>query len=243
MDLRALIFDVDGTLADTEDMHRRAFNAAFAQQGLTWQWGRRVYLHLLATTGGKERIAHFVDRLKLPGHEKTQLSNLIPAIHKAKTARYAELIASEASLRPGISELLDEANRAGVRLAIASTTTRANIDALLETALGKDAVSRFDLVATGDVVERKKPAPDIYLYTLDLLDLPARACMAFEDSDVGLRAAKSAGLFTVVTPTEWTRGNDFGSADVILRDVSEAGGLNFFRDAHSVWRARRAEAA
>jgi beta-phosphoglucomutase-like phosphatase (HAD superfamily) len=234
---------VDGTLADTEDMHRRAFNAAFVEQGLTWNWGRRIYAELLKTTGGKERIAHFVDRLRLPADGKEQLVARIPAIHSAKTAHYAQLLKGSAALRVGVARLLADARQAGLKLAIASTTTRANIDALLESTLGRDALGWFHAIAAGDVVERKKPAPDVYHHALGLLDMPAASCIAFEDSGIGLSAAKAAGLFTVVTLTEWTRDDDVACADLVLDDLGEVAGLDYFRFLHCARFSKGVEAA
>jgi HAD superfamily hydrolase (TIGR01509 family) len=233
MELRALIFDVDGTLADTEEVHRRAFNAAFSEHGLAWHWGRRVYGDLLKTAGGRERILEFVSRLHLPPVEKEKLVGLVPALHCSKTIHYRRLIASTAELRPGIAGLLEQARDAGLKRAVATTTTQANVDCLLSAACGGCAQELFDVIAAGDVVKRKKPAPDIYQHVLACLDLPARACIALEDSGIGLRAAKEAGLFTVVTPTQWTKHDDFKRADVRLDDLSAAGGLAFFKKAHS----------
>jgi HAD superfamily hydrolase (TIGR01509 family) len=232
MELRALIFDVDGTLADTEEVHRRAFNAAFAEHGLTWNWGRRVYCDLLRTAGGKERILEFVSRLHLPSAEKEGLVGLVPALHHSKTILYGRFLASGAELRPGIAKLLEEARAVGLKLAVATTTTPANVDCLIRAACGADAGELFDVIAAGDIVSRKKPAPDIYRHVLACLGLPAGACIAFEDSAIGLRSAKEAGLFTVVTPTQWTTGDDFKRADVRLDDLSTAGGLAFLKKAH-----------
>jgi HAD superfamily hydrolase (TIGR01509 family) len=234
MELRALIFDVDGTLADTEEVHRRAFNAAFAEHGLTWNWGRRVYGDLLKTAGGKERILEFVSRLHLPPSERDRLIGLVAAIHRSKTTHYGSLLESGAELRPGIVKLLEEAREAGLKLAVATTTTAANVDCLVNAACGTDARALFDVIAAGDVVRRKKPAPDIYHHALAFLDVAAGACIAFEDSAIGLRAAKEAGLFTVVTPTQWTKRDDFRRADLRLDDLAVAGGLAFLRKAHSV---------
>ena len=210
MELRALIFDVDGTLADTEEVHRRAFNAAFAEHGLTWNWGRRVYGDLLKTAGGKERILEFVSRLHLPPSERDRLIGLVPALHRSKTIHYGRLLASGAELRPGIARLLEEAREAGLKLAVATTTTAGErrLSRQRDVRYGR-AETLFDVIAAGDVVRRKKPAPDIYHHALACLDVPAGACIAFEDSAIGLRAAKEAGLFTVVTPTQWTKRDDF----------------------------------
>jgi HAD superfamily hydrolase (TIGR01509 family) len=243
MELRALIFDVDGTLADTEEVHRRAFNAAFAEHGLTWHWGRRVYGDLLKTAGGKERVREFVSRLHQPFAENERLVGLIPALHRSKTTHCERLIAAEAKLRPGVARLLEEARGAGLKLAVATTTTRANVDSLLSATCGAWAHELFDVIAAGDVVKRKKPSPDIYQYALACLDLPPRACIAFEDSGNGLRAAKEADLFTVVTPTSWTRRDDFSRADIRLDDLSGAGGLAFLKKAHSACLFKSVQAA
>jgi HAD superfamily hydrolase (TIGR01509 family) len=243
MELRALIFDVDGTLADTEEVHRRAFNAAFAEHGLTWSWGRHVYGDLLRTAGGKERILEFVSRLHLPPAEKERLVGLVPALHRSKTIHYGRLLAAAAELRPGIVGLLQEARESGLKLAVATTTTRVNVECLMNAACGAHASTIFDVIAAGDVVVRKKPAPDIYHHALACLEVPARACIAFEDSAIGLRAAKEAGLFTVVTPTQWTKRDDLKRADVRLDDLGAAGGLAFLRKAHSACALKTVQAA
>jgi beta-phosphoglucomutase-like phosphatase (HAD superfamily) len=139
MGLRALIFDVDGTLADTEEVHRRAFNAAFAEHGLTWNWGRRVYGDLLKTAGGKERMLEFVSRLHLPPSERDRLIGLVPAIHRSKTIHYGSLLESGAELRPGIARLLQEARAAGLKLAVATTTTPMNVECLVKAACRAEA--------------------------------------------------------------------------------------------------------
>ena len=216
--LRALIFDVDGTLADTErDGHRPAFNAAFREAGLDWHWDEALYGDLLAVTGGKERIAHYVGRHRPAFAQLPDFGEHVAALHQAKTRHYSRLAASGAvPLRPGVARLLDEARAAGLRLAIATTTTPQNIAALLAPALGPQAMAWFDVIGAGDVVPAKKPAPDIYLWVLERLGLPAAACLAFEDSANGLQAALGAGLTTIVTPCDYTRGQDFAGADAVL---------------------------
>jgi len=222
MTLRALIFDVDGTLADTEEAHRQAFNGAFREHGLGWEWSQDVYAGLLWVTGGKERIDRYVDSLRVAPAEKGQLKRLVPQIHATKTRIYARLVGmGNVALRPGIVRLIAEARTAGVRLAIASTTTPANLSALVTATLGSAAISWFDAIATGDVVPNKKPAPDIYLKALASLNLPPERCVAFEDSEIGVRAAKGAGLFTVATPTRWSEAQDFGAADVVLPSLGD----------------------
>jgi HAD superfamily hydrolase (TIGR01509 family) len=217
MRLKALIFDVDGTLADTEEAHRSAFNEAFLEAGLDWNWSRPKYAHLLSTTGGKERIAAHIASLSLDAAAKAALQERIPALHKAKTERYARMILEgQVPLRTGVVRLLDEAASCGVRVCIATTTTFANIEALLVTHLGKDALERFAVIGAGDQVARKKPAPDIYEWVLEQSQLAADECVAIEDSLNGLRAAKAAGLYTIVTPSYWTKTEDFSAADLVL---------------------------
>jgi HAD superfamily hydrolase (TIGR01509 family) len=222
MTLEALIFDVDGTLADTEETHRQAFNAAFIQFELWWDWSPQQYAELLSTSGGKERIARYIDTLEVAESERARLRQLVPAIHREKTRLFTELIADgRAKLRPGVARLIREAKQAGVRLALASTTTGANVEALIASNLGQDAYRDFAVIACGDQVETKKPAPDIYNLALGALGLPPAACVAFEDSGNGVQAAKAAKLYTVVTPTIWTATQDFRGADLLLHSLGD----------------------
>ncbi len=222
MALSALLFDVDGTLADTEETHRQAFNAAFLDFNLPYEWSADQYEVLLRISGGKERLAHFFESLPASHTERDRLLANVTGLHRVKTERYAELVASGgAPLRPGIKRLLAEALAAGLRVGIASTTTSANVAALLDAELGANAHKRFAVIACGDVVPAKKPAPDIYHLALSALGLGAGQAVAFEDSANGLAAAKAAGLFTVVTPTRWTASQDFGVADLTLAHLGD----------------------
>lgn len=222
-DIEALIFDVDGTLAETEEIHRLAFNMAFAAAGLEWEWDRDLYRRLLSVTGGKERMAHYVSRHDPEAVE--HVTPLIPGLHRDKTVRYAEMIASgEIALRPGISELIREAHETGVKLAIATTTSAQNVEALIKATLGAEALGWFAVIGAGDVVPAKKPAPDIYLWVLERLGVPAEKAVAFEDSRNGLLAAVGAGLRTVVTPGLYTGGADFSEADVVVDDLGDFDG-------------------
>ena len=217
MRLKALIFDVDGTLADTEEAHRISFNDAFLQVGLDWNWSKPKYAHLLGVTGGKERLAAYIASLSLSPADKDELFSRIALIHRTKTEIYTRrILAGDAPLRDGVERLLDDAGKHHVKLAIASTTTFANIEALLRTSLGWDAMQRFAVIGAGDQVARKKPAGDIYEYVLRELGLSADDCVAIEDSQNGLRAAKAARLYTIVTPSYWTMGEDFSAADLVL---------------------------
>jgi beta-phosphoglucomutase-like phosphatase (HAD superfamily) len=166
--LQALIFDVDGTLADTErDGHRPAFNRAFREAGLDWDWTVPLYGELLAVTGGKERILHYLRHWQPDFLERPDLADFIAGLHQRKTAHYLDLLRSGAiPLRPGVLRLLGEARDAGIRLAVATTTTPENVTTLLECAGHADLPGWFEVIAAGDIVPAKKPAPDIFVYAL-----------------------------------------------------------------------------
>jgi HAD superfamily hydrolase (TIGR01509 family) len=200
--LRALIFDVDGTLADTEEFHRRAFNAAFSAADLNWWWNRGTYRELLRVAGGRQRMRAFAEREDAATTRRVDFEELLTALHAAKTRRYdASLREEPLPLRPGIERLFDEAANAHVTLAIATTTTAANLDALLEPHFGRDWRGRFAAVVSGSEIQRLKPEPDVYLETLRQLGLDASECLAFEDSANGIRSATAARLAVVATPT------------------------------------------
>jgi len=223
MNMEALIFDVDGTLADTEELHRQAFNQAFEQLQLDWRWSPAEYRALLKITGGKERITADLQQRPFSAAQQRSLLARVPEIHAEKTRLYTAMVqAGGLTLRPGVARLLDEARQAGLRLAIASTTTAANIDALLHATLGADGLDLFDVIACGDQVRHKKPAPDIYELALDTLGVPADRAVALEDSSNGLRAAVAAGLWTLVTPTYWSEGDDFSAAGLVLPHLGDA---------------------
>jgi HAD superfamily hydrolase (TIGR01509 family) len=215
--LAGLILDLDGTLADTEETHRQAFNAAFIEFELWWDWSAPLYQRLLAVSGGKERLQHYIGMLRAPAAERERLIAIVPALHATKTRIYTELLVrGQRPFRPGVLPLLTAAHRAGLKLAIASTTTSENVSALMQANLGAAPDLSFDVIACGDQVAAKKPAPDIYRLALASLRLPSDACIAFEDSVNGLRAAKAAGLATVITPSRWTAEEDFSGADLVL---------------------------
>jgi HAD superfamily hydrolase (TIGR01509 family) len=214
--LSALIFDVDGTLAETEELHREAFNDAFAAASLGWHWDQALYAELLDVSGGKERIAHYQHRAGIePGLTAAQIA----ALHADKTARYTSRVrAGGLLMRPGIRRLLAEAKQAGVRLAIATTTSRANVEALLAAAAPLPA---FDVIAAGDEVPAKKPAADVYLLALQTLCLPASACVAFEDTVNGLVSALGARLRCVVTVSTYGGSGPFPGAATVLTHLGD----------------------
>jgi beta-phosphoglucomutase-like phosphatase (HAD superfamily) len=223
MSLEALIFDVDGTLADTErDGHRVAFNRAFADAGLDWNWDVDTYGQLLAVTGGKERMRFYVEQFRADYRKPADFDAMVAALHAAKTRHYTSLMQeAKIPLRPGVARLLREARQQGIRLAIATTTTPANVSALLASTLGEDGESWFEVIGAGDIVPAKKPASDIYEYVLEQMQLPPQACIAFEDSENGILAARGAGLRTVITVNGYTRDHDFSGAAIVLDTLGE----------------------
>jgi HAD superfamily hydrolase (TIGR01509 family) len=222
MTLQALIFDVDGTIADTEEVHRQSFNAAFLAMDLGWSWSEDQYMELLKVSGGPERISHYVAGLRLSPAERQRLTGLVPAIHREKTRLYYELISDgRAAARPGVARLMNEARGAGVKLALAATSTTANVEALVRAVLGAKALGWFGAVASADEVARKKPAPDLYRRIVGTLRVPADACAAIEDSANGVLAAKAAGLYTIATPSRWTATQDFSQADLVQPSLDE----------------------
>ena len=222
--LRALIFDVDGTLADTErDGHRVAFNRAFAEAGLEWHWDEARYGELLRVPGGRERIVHFIesDAAHVAPAERDALAR---RLHAAKTEQYVRLVdAGAVRLRPGVARLLAEAHAAGLALAIATTTSRANIDALIAHTLPPGARGWFAVIAGAEDAPRKKPDPQVYAVALGRLGVQSRDCFAFEDSAAGLRAARAALVPTIVTVNDYTRDQDFTGALSVLGDLGEPG--------------------
>lgn len=234
--LEALIFDVDGTLADTErDGHLVAFNMAFKDAGLDWNWSVALYGQLLAVTGGKERIRYYLNdfyekergkvfsmQSTLSGDVPGDLDEFIAGLHASKTNFFIQLMADGAvPLRTGVVRLFQEARDAGLRMAIATTTTPANVTALLTHTLGAESIDWFEVIAAGDIVPAKKPAADIYDYAIEKMNLKAEQCLAFEDSHNGLLSSLGADLKTVVTINDYTSDHDFSGAALVLSDFGE----------------------
>lgn len=220
--LRALVFDVDGTLADTEEAHRDAFNRAFAQEQLDWQWDSASYTSLLGIAGGKERILHFAESLwgQAAGEEAARRMQLATRVHAIKNAIYAESVnGGRVSARPGVLELMHAAQSRGLKLAIATTTSASNVDALLKHFLGANWRSQFAAVEDASTAPLKKPHPQVYLQALQGLRLSATNCVALEDSANGLQAARAAGIACVITPNAYTAHHNFGGALRVLPNL------------------------
>jgi HAD superfamily hydrolase (TIGR01509 family) len=220
--LQALLFDVDGTLADTEEVHRQAFNAAFADAGVDWIWSHARYHELLSVTGGKERIRHYLDQDRPDFRLPADADEFIAGLHRSKTNHYVGMLTKgEVPLRPGVERLIREAHASGLRLAIVTTTTPENVSALFEHSFGVHEDEWFELVAAGGVVANKKPAADIYNYALEKMDLKAEDCLALEDSGNGLLSARAAGINVVITVNRYTDQHDFTAAALVLDHLGE----------------------
>jgi HAD superfamily hydrolase (TIGR01509 family) len=226
----ALIFDCDGVLADTErEGHLPAFNQTFSEFGLPVQWSEAEYGERLRIGGGKERMASlltddFVAAAGLPRDRDAQMAE-VARWHKRKTEIYTGM-AAEGRLppRPGVARLIQEALDAGWTLAVASTSAQASVETILECAAGPRNAARFAAVLAGDVVPRKKPAPDIYNLAVQRLAIDRAEALVIEDSRNGLEAATAAGLRCVVTVSGYTRQENFDEAALVVSDLGEPGG-------------------
>ncbi|OAN46593.1 phosphatase [Paramagnetospirillum marisnigri] len=210
MTLAALIFDVDGTLAETEEAHRHAFLLAFGQLGLNWRWDPKLYRKLLKVSGGRERIL---------AYDPDASPELVAALHRRKTEIYTDMVNSgRVAFRPGVDALIAEARAAGLKLAIASTTSRANVVALLG-----HRREWFPVIVCGEDTTRKKPDPQVYHMAMTQLGLDAGQCLAIEDSSNGVRAACAAGLGVVVSESMYTSGDDFSGALAVYPSLAKVG--------------------
>lgn len=226
-----LVFDCDGVLADTEfHGHLPAFNRMWSEVGVPWRWSAEEYGRMLLIGGGKERLARLLDTAEfqtvfpVPA-DADERAALVAAWHARKSALFQRMI-EEGSVppRPGIKRLVEEALRAGWRLGVASTSARTSVEAVLRVVVGGENAARFDFVLGGEAVERKKPAPDVYLRAAALFGVPPDRCVAIEDSGIGLRAAKGAGMVCVVTPSVHTVNEDFAAADLVVSTLGDPDG-------------------
>jgi len=203
--IRAILWDVDGTLAETEhDGHLVAFNQAFDEFGIPWRWSDARYAELLAVTGGHERLLHDMQSQERAPADPRQRQDLAERVHRLKNTRYASICArGELPLRPGVRELLQDCTRAGVRLGIVTTTSRSNVEALLATHLGRDWQSTFAVVISAKEAPKKKPHPQGYLLALEALRLRPHETVAMEDAPAGVAAAQAAGVPVIVTRSHY----------------------------------------
>jgi dihydroxyacetone kinase phosphoprotein-dependent L subunit len=225
----ALVLDCDGVLADTERYgHLVAFNQTFTEFGLPVQWSVPEYLEKLRIGGGKERMAslltpEFAAAAGLPA-DPGQQQALVAEWHRRKTEIYTGLVGSGAvPPRPGVARVVAEALAAGWPVAVASTSAESSVRATLERAVGTEHAGRVKVFA-GDIVPHKKPAPDIYLVALDWLGLPVGRVVVVEDSRNGLVAATAAGAACVITVNDFTAGEDFTEAALVVSSLGDPGG-------------------
>ncbi len=226
--INALIFDCDGVLADTERFgHLPAFNQTFEEFGLPVHWSEEGYVEKLKIGGGKERMAtlltdDFVRQAHLPTDAEGQKS-VLAQWHRRKTAIFKELVA-EGRLpgRPGIARIANEAIANNWKLAVASTSAEESVRAILEHVVGKEAARHFEVFA-GDIVPKKKPAPDIYMFALERLQTPPQESLVIEDSRQGLLAAVGAGLRCVVTLSSYTTQEDMHEAVLVVSQLGDPG--------------------
>jgi HAD superfamily hydrolase (TIGR01509 family) len=228
--LKAIIFDCDGVLVDTErDGHRVGFNRAFRQFGIDAEWDVPLYGKLLQVAGGKERMRAYFDEYGWPDDKVAEFGGrdaLIKALHKAKTEITAGLVGEGAlQLRPGIGRIVDEAIAAGVKLGVCTTSNPLFIDAVLDL-FGPERKAKFAFVHAGDVVARKKPDPEIYELAKQSLGLPVDECVVIEDSRNGLLAAKGAGLPCLITTSTYTVDEDFSEADRVVPELGDQPNIN-----------------
>ncbi len=215
IEIQCLIFDFDGTLAETEEAHRNAFNEAFTSRKLNWHWDQNIYKKLLQIAGGKERIEFYNESFS--SNSKKISSKDIEEIHLQKTKFYSQSVSQGfVQLRPGIREFLEKAKYNEKKLAISTSTSRDNVSMLLRSCLNENPEDVFSFISTGDLVKKKKPSPDLYKLVLAEMNLMPEECLAFEDSRIGLVSAKRANIKTVVNPSQYSVGDNFDEADYFL---------------------------
>ncbi len=209
--LQAVLWDVDGTLAETErDGHLVAFNRAFAELGIPWRWSEQRYAALLAVTGGRERLLHDMQSQEHAPAGCKARRELAQTVHRLKNEHYARIIArGDLALRPGVPELLADCSNQGFPMAIVTTTSRVNVEALLQVHLGKKWQTQFEAIVCAEEAPRKKPDPQAYVIALDKLALRAGDTVALEDAPAGIAAAQAVGV-----PVISTRSHYFTHADV-----------------------------
>jgi HAD superfamily hydrolase (TIGR01509 family) len=215
----AVMFDVDGTLVDSErDGHRVAFNSAFEELGLDDRWSVEEYGELLSTTGGQSRLRRYLSGRGMAAAEQDAL---VPRLHARKTELFVELVLGGAvPARPGAQHLLDELEAAGARLAVATTGTAAWVRPLLDRHFGLD---RFETVVTGDEVAATKPDPEVYRLAMSRLGVGTSGAVAVEDSVMGLAAARAAGVRCAVVVNDYTRTHDLSGADLVVDGYAQPG--------------------
>ena len=218
-ELKAVLFDVDGTLSETERYgHLVAMNEAFDTVGLDWVWSSALYAELLKVTGSVERLGYYIDTYQPEyRHINDNRHALIAEIVRYKYANFKRIAQSgEIPLRPGVERVLREVRDSGTRMAIVTTTGLQNVESLLASTIGGDVLDWFEVIAAGSIVPNKKPAPDIYNYTLQQMHLDPHDCLAIEDSENGIRSAGAAGISVLAIESECSIEHDLSAAKLVV---------------------------
>lgn len=222
-ELQAILWDMDGVLADTErDGHRPAFNRAFEENQLDTVWDVDRYGVLLEVGGGKERMTAHWNQVGWPqAIPKEDRVNKVKQLHLRKTDIFMDMInAGKIPLRPGVLRVVDEAIAANVKLAVCSTSNVKAVTNLVNTLMGPERAEKFEIFA-GDMVPKKKPAPDVYNMAVDKMGLDKSRCVIVEDSGIGLKSAMAAGISCIVTKSSYTANEDFTGADMVVEELGD----------------------
>ena len=222
MELKAVLFDVDGTIAESEELHRNAFNESFKEYGLSWYWDEAIYRELTLVGGGRERIKHYIERTSPEVLSYKNLTSYIDSLHKVKSQIYKDnLCETGISLRPGVKRLINELNKNKIRMSLVSSTTKENLDNLFRIGLNVDPNDWFEIIGHGDCTKYKKPSPEIYHWVLEKMKLPSKGCIAIEDAPRGVDSAVNAGLKVIITPSQYTNTEIFEKGNLVLSDLGE----------------------
>ena len=220
-DLKAIIFDMDGTLANTEEIHRLAFNEAFSEFSLPIHWSEHLYARLLTVSGGRQRIHRFIldNTIDTQGRDAFALAK---EVHLRKSEIYRDMLrAGHLKLRNGVARLIHEAVDRNIRMGIATSSSRANVDTLVTTTLGDQGLSLFESIVSCDLIADQKPSPAVYQFALAELGVAPENCVAIEDTYNGNEAAKAAGLKSVITTHNFTIDSDFSGAALVIDQLGE----------------------
>jgi HAD superfamily hydrolase (TIGR01509 family) len=223
--LKAVIFGAIGTIAETSDIQRQAFNLAFAEAGLDWHWTAQTYRDLLKINGGQNRLRAYRDAVNGAAHLNplpTGVTDLqIAQLHQAKTKHYVALLENTPiHPRTGVAQLSEACRHSGIQVAFCTSTSTENVKGIEVALSGLLPFDRFAQIVTSDKIDRPKPAPDAYLYCLQQLGLTADEAIAIEDTPASITAAKTAGITTIATPGATTSDQDFAAADLVLSDLT-----------------------
>ena len=222
MELKAVLFDVDGTIAESEELHRNAFNESFKEYGLSWFWDEAIYRELTLVGGGKERIMHYIERASPEMLSYKNLTSYIDSLHKVKSQIYKDDLSEIGiSLRPGVGRLISELKKNNIRMSLVSSTTEENLYNLFQIGLNVNPNDWFEVIGHGDCTKYKKPSPEIYHWVLDKMKLPSGGCIAIEDAPRGVDSAVNAGIKVIITPSQYTNKEIFEKGELVLSDLGE----------------------